>query len=96
MLKSNKLSLKRDAAKYIYRGGYTEEKLFDVVNEEILQGYKNTSAGDKNAIDTMAWLCKALGSSGNPKYRQTLVQVTKGTKNSTLKKYAKKSLKMIK
>lgn len=96
MLKSNKLRLKKDAAKSLYRGKYTEPALFDVVKDELLKGYKNMPAGDRNAADTMAWLCKALGASGNLKYKQTLVQVIKGTTNKTLKRYAQKSLNMLK
>ncbi|MBI9089298.1 MAG: hypothetical protein JEZ12_08780 [Desulfobacterium sp.] len=95
MLQSQKQKLKKDAAKSIFRGNYTEEKLFDVVHEELLSDYKNLSLNDRNGIDTMAWLCKALGSSGNKKYSKTLEQIVKETESQTLKRYAKKGLEML-
>jgi hypothetical protein len=95
MLKSKDPKLKKDAAKSIFRGRYTESKLFNVVNEVLLQDYKRTSVKDKNGIDTVAWLCKALGASRNKKYSPTLERIIRDTKSSTLKRHAKKSLGMI-
>ncbi len=96
MLRSGNDRLKKDAAKSIFRGNHTEEKLFDVVHEELLHACNTVSVNDRDGIDTLAWLCKALGSSGNKKYSPTLNRIIKETNSLTLKKYAKKSLNMLK
>ncbi len=43
----------------------------------------------------MAWLCKALASSGLREYKKTLEKAANTTINSKLKKYAKQSLNLI-
>jgi DNA-binding Xre family transcriptional regulator len=63
MLKSDIPSLKKEAAKKIYRSNLTNPRLFQVVNEEILKSLQS-SESDQYDVDTMAWLCKALASSG--------------------------------
>jgi len=85
MLKSDSMNVKRDAAKMIIRKLYTDQDLYEVVNEELLKGYP--TASDKVSIDTMAWLCKALGASGNEKYKETLQKVKKSD-NSKLAEFA--------
>ncbi len=94
MLKSDKLSLKKDAAREIYRSTLRNERLFDVVSEEILKGLQLNESGS-DYVDTMAWLCKALGSSGMSKYSATLQQVVDTTFSIKLQKYAKQSLDML-
>lgn len=93
MLKSDDLRLKKDAAKMIYRSDLSETKLFDAISDELLEGYKANGADN---IDTMAWFCKALGSSGISKYQATLDEVLQNTTNIKLKKYAKKGLNNLK
>src|SRR3972149_1966688 len=95
MLKSDNLALKRDAAKEIYRAHFTEHNLFEVVNEGLLKGYQ-LNASDKNHVDAMAWLCKALGASGMQEYKATLDNITNTSSSETLRKYAKQALDMIK
>lgn len=93
MLKSDDISLKKDAAKRITRSGLREEKLFEVVNEELLKMSPNST--DNNYVDTTAWLCKALAASGMPKYKETLKKITETTSNGNLKKHCQKSLEML-
>jgi hypothetical protein len=93
MLKSDRMDLKRDAAKSITRKSYTDPDLYEVVNEEILKGYM--TASDKVSLDAMAWLCKALGTSGNAKYKETLKTV-KDSGNPKLAKYAGQGYDMLK
>ncbi len=92
MLKSNDPVLKRDASKSIYRSHFTEEKLYDVVSDELLKGYPLTSSRDRNYSDSMAWMCKALGASGMTKYKSTLTEVLEKCTSEKLKKYARQSL----
>jgi len=90
MLKSSDTVLKKNAAKIITRSNFTSPQLFDVVNEELLNGYAlNTS--DREHVDVMAWLCKALSASGMKKYKNSLKEVLDNTHNDKLRKYALKS-----
>lgn len=93
MLKSDDISLKKDAAKRITRSGLSEEKLFEVVNEELLKMSPNST--DNNYVDTTAWLCKALAASGMPKYKETLKKITETTSSGNLKKHCQNSLEML-
>jgi hypothetical protein len=43
----------------------------------------------------MAWLCKALASSGMSEYKTTLQKVIDTTLNKKLRKYAKQALDML-
>lgn len=95
MLKSDNLTLKENAAKEISRSKQDNPKVFEVIEEELLKGYQLNS-GNKNYVDTMAWLCKALGSSGDLKYRPTLQKIFDTTPNQTLRNYAEKSLRILK
>lgn len=92
MIKSNMMDLKRDAAKEITRGVYKDRDLYEAVNQELLNGYGDAS--DNLAIDTMSWLCKALGSSGNAKYKKTLQKV-KDSESPKLAKYAGQGYDML-
>jgi hypothetical protein len=47
---------------------------------------------DRDHIDAMSWLCKALGSSGMGKYRSTLSTVANNAPHKKLKGHAEKSL----
>lgn len=94
MLRSNNLRSKTDAGKLIVRNGIKDTAVLDVVEAELLSGYI-ASGSDRNAVDAMSWLCKALGSSGNGKYKGTLQSVAKKAPHSKLQKYAKQSLDML-
>ncbi len=94
MLKSDIPSLKKEAAKKIYRSNLTNPRLFQVVNEEILKSLQS-SESDQYDVDTMAWLCKALASSGMSEYKTTLQKVIDTTLNKKLRKYAKQALDML-
>ena len=94
MLKSDMPSLKKEAAKKIYRSNLTNPRLFQVVNEEILKSLQS-SESDQYDVDTMAWLCKALASSGMSEYKTTLQKVIDTTLDKKLRKYAKQALDML-
>lgn len=96
MLQSDNAELKRDAAKSIHRGHFSEKALFDVLNKALLKDYKLTSSNDPKLTDALSWMCKALATSGMPEYKQTLEEIIKNTSDLKLKKYAEQSLGMIK
>ena len=95
MLRSRSLADKKRAAKLMTRARYSDTKVLDVAAEELLKGYSKAST-DRHMVDTMSWLCNALGASGNRKYRETLRQVSQGAQHRKLKGYAEKNYKMLK
>lgn len=95
MLRSDNIALKRDAAKSIYRRPIAEKKLFEVLSEELLKGYKNPASEGKNYSDAMSWMCKALGSSGMKEYRKTLAEIVENSSNDKIARYARQGLKML-
>lgn len=58
----------RDAAESIYQMGYREQAVLDIAAEVLLQGYNSADA------DAMAWVCRALGNSGNGRYKVAVSQ----------------------
>ncbi|GEM_PF-3765191 len=93
-LKSTNLREKRTAAKIISRESFKDSTIYNQVEKELLNGYR--TARDKLAVDTMAWMCKALASSKNHKYYDTVYTVSRKAKSRKVRKYAKKSLRQLK
>ena len=83
----------RNASQSIYHSGSTNREVLDVVAEVLLTKYK--SGGGSTQIDAMAWAAKALGQSGDSRYRAVLEEVLNNSSNKKLKKHTKKSLKGI-
>ncbi|MCJ7604196.1 MAG: hypothetical protein MUO63_22185, partial [Desulfobulbaceae bacterium] len=90
ILNSGTLSRQIDAAKEITRSGLSDPKLFDIINTQLLDNYLQSSGTDHG--DYMAWLCKALASSGLDKYKPTLEKIIETTKDPKLERYAIQSL----
>jgi hypothetical protein len=95
MLKSNDVTLKRDAAKIIVRNFKTDEKVFGAV-ASALKELSEKAKSDSVSIDTMAWLCKALAASGNNKYLEDLESVRAKTQSVKLQTYTAKAIKALK
>jgi len=93
-LKSTNLKEKRTAAKIITRENFKNSVLYNQVEKELLNGY--LTAREKLAVDTMAWMCKALASSKNHKYYDTVYTVSRKAKSRKVRKHAKKSLRQLK
>ena len=79
----------RRASQSIYHNGLRERVVLDVLAEKLLQTYNDTS---QIGVDALAWACKALGQSGDVRYRNVLQTVKKNAKHSKVRKYAKQSL----
>ncbi len=94
MLTSRSLADKKRAAKLMTRAKYSDTKVLDVAEDELLKGYPRAGT-DRQMVDTMSWLCNALGASGNSKYRGTLGEVAKNSKHRKLKGYAEKNYKQL-
>ena len=61
------------AAQSIYHTGYRDQEVLDVAAEVLAQKYR--SATSNSEADAYAWVCKALASSGNGRYKTLLSQV---------------------
>ena len=72
--------------------GLSSPSLFDLIEQDLIERSKNPN--NKKELDNVAWLMKALGSSGQKKYTTTLQNLTSHN-NSKIAKYAKEGLKLI-
>ncbi len=82
----------RNASKSIYRTELTERAVLDVLAEKLLQNYNYRG---RAGVDAVAWACKALGRSGDLRYKNVLETVMNRAENRKIRKYAKKSLRMM-
>jgi len=68
----------------------SDPKLFDTFEKDLLKHYQEKYlAGD--LADLLAYEVRAIGYSGNAKYKPTLALLAKESENSSLKRYAKKA-----
>ncbi len=72
--------------------GLSDSSLFDLIEEDLIKRSKN--AKDKKEVDNVAWLMKALGSSGQSKYNETLQTLTSHS-DKKIVKYANEGLNLI-
>lgn len=93
MLQSGSVYQIRNAAKYVYRRYYKNDYLTGLAEQALLQNY--TKEPTNTQIDAMAWLCKALGRSGNKRFSETLKTVAENAPHRKLKGYAQKSLDQL-
>ena len=64
----------RGVADSIYSTGNHNPEVLDVLAETLLEKYP-TAGEDPGAVDAAAWMCRALGQSGNSRYRPVLEHV---------------------
>lgn len=72
--------------------GLSSPSLFDLIEADLISRSKNVKA--KVELNNVAWLMKALGSSGQVKYSETLQSLTLHSQ-SKIVKYAKEGLNLI-
>jgi hypothetical protein len=82
----------REAAQNIYNGIERNPEVLDVVAEVLLQTYQRPGFVQ---VDATSWLCKALGASGNVRYRGVLRQIADKAAERKVRKYAEQSLDML-
>ncbi len=73
LLKGSWVSL-RDVAESLYNTGNTNTEVLDITAETLLERYPRAGE-DRDAVDAVAWMCRALGASGNSRYRPVLEKV---------------------
>jgi hypothetical protein len=88
MLASGGVSSIQRAAEEIYSQSLTDQELLDVAAEALAQNYNNNTG--ETYADTMAWVCKALGNSGNGRYKALLTEVGDKAKARKVAKYCDK------
>ena len=65
----------RQVAENMYNTGYRNVEVLDVMAEVVLEKYPLTG-GEFSSVDSIAWMCRALGASGNNRYRPVLEKVS--------------------
>ena len=94
MLGSKNPILKRNAAKLIIRNYPGQPQLLELVGQELEKGH-NTLLTNRNHVDAMAWLCKAIGASGDPGYKTFLMKIADQTQNRKIKNYALQNANLL-
>ncbi len=68
-------STQRQVAENMYNTAYRNAEVLDVMAEVVLEKYPLAGA-QFNYVDSVAWMCRALGASGNNRYRPVLEKVS--------------------
>jgi len=84
--------VKFNAMQNLTWSGISDPAVFDPVEAELLRDYASPSPGRTGELSHLA---KALGLSGNDKYRATLETVARDTKAYRLAKYSREALTML-
>ncbi len=80
-------------AQDIYNTREQDVEVLDVAAEVLLSRYLSARGG--RDINAMAWLCRAIGGSGNARYHDALKEVVDSRVHKKLRKHAKKALKKV-
>ena len=89
--KSTNLETVESKARNMEWSGWSDPAIFDPLEQKILA---NMNVQDKYGLDSVAWMIRALGSSGNQKYAPTLNKVlNEGHKK--LQRHAKNALEAL-
>jgi hypothetical protein len=94
MLKSSDVVLQKEGLKAIKElNGPDPAPLYDEVERQLLEEFADCCArDDAKREDLLAWYAKALGESGRPKYRPTLVRVANEARTPKMRRHADKAL----
>jgi TolB-like protein len=95
MVESNNTEQQKDAAKLMVKANYRDTVVLDAVEKILLRSYQASANESGERIDTLSWFCKALGASGQSKYKATLSKIANEAPQRKLKGYAEKSLNQL-
>lgn len=84
----------RNAAKNLYHHYRDSAYMASAAEQCLLQNYNNKAA-DNIHSDAMAWLCKALASTGDQRFAATLGTVAETASSRKIRRYAEKSLSQL-
>ena len=83
----------RDTAKTIQASGNSEVEVLDALAERIGRDYNKSG---NTQIDATAWGLRALGDSGNSRYRDLVQDIAKNAQHKKVKKFANNAAKKLK
>lgn len=89
MLSTEDVIVQRLAARGMYHEKQQDPDLLSLAAEKLVAMYQQVGLTDEEQ-DTAAWLCKAIGQSGQIEYKELLSKVAAKTPYKKIKKYAKK------
>lgn len=81
-------------AKYTVKLFPSNPDLLEAIEMELLKGYQHNPRNRYHA-EAMSWFCNVLGRSGQTQYMDTLKEVSKKSKSSKIRGYAKKNYKRL-
>ena len=90
-VKSNDYTTRLDSLKITERTPVVNPEMFDYIQSRLLESYQEKAMSDK-WTDEMAWRCKALASSADKKYVNTLKTVSESTDSPKLKRHCQNAL----
>lgn len=90
-VKSNNYTTRLDSLKIIERTPVVNPEMFDYIQSGLIESYQNKAMSGK-WTDEMAWRCKALASSADKKYINTLKTVSANTDSPKLKRHCQNAL----
>lgn len=82
----------RILAKQLYKNKDYNHKLLDAAANK---AWVERNSQDPIMADSVAWLCRFIGDSKNPRYYNLMKQLVGSTENKKILKYAKKSLSLL-
>jgi len=84
----------REAAESLFHTNNTNTEVLDVAAEVMLQKYPR-AALDRGSADAIAWLCRALGGSGNARYKAALMEVADKGEHRSMRGHCEKAAKAL-
>jgi len=84
--------IQQEAAQDLEWLGLSDPRLFDLIEKQMLARYMDT---DKVGANYAAWMAKALGFSGNPKYQASLEKVAGGAGHKNTRTHANTALELL-
>jgi len=91
MLSASDLELTRVGAKRVYYAHSSDASLVASAANRLEKELLTESSG-KLKTDTVAWLIKGVGRSGNPLYKGLLEEISLTSESGKIRKHAKKAL----
>ena len=89
MIRADDFQLKEIGAKRVYYGHLRDEPIFEVLAAEVRSSYPSATSSNN---DEIAWMVKALASSGKEKYRPVVQEVADKATDEKIGRHARASL----
>jgi len=84
----------RNGAKHVYYHHSNNTYLAQVAEQSLLREYQKKTS-DRDEVDALAWLCKALAQTHDSRFSNTLQTVSKDAYHRKVRSYAAKSLSQL-